>query len=64
MTNDIVRTSLDIVRRRKLSDLAYREGLSDAETLRRLIDRAYEADLEAHADTMIKPGTQPPPVVG
>ena len=52
---------LDMVRRRKLSDLAYREGVSDAEALRRLIDRAYDADLRVHLDTYGKPGTPAPP---
>ena len=61
MTIERIDTGLDMVRRRKLADLAYREGVSDAETLRRLIDRAYEADLDAHRDTAEKPGTPAPP---
>ena len=52
-------TGPDITSRRKLSDLAYREGTSDGEMLRRLVDRAYDADLRAHVDTS-KPPTTPP----
>ena len=64
MAIDRLDTGLDMVNRRKLADLAYREGTTDAEMLRRLIDRAYEADLETHVETAVKPGTQPPPVLG
>ena len=40
---------LDQVRQRKLVDLAKWEGTSDLDMLRRLIDRAYEADQQTHA---------------
>ena len=60
MTIERVDTSLDMVRRRKLADLASHEGASDAEMLVRLIDRAYEADLRAHSDAAsLKPNTEP-----
>ena len=61
MANERLESGLDMIHRRKLSDLAYREGVSDAETLRRLIDRAYESDLRVHLDTYGKPGTPAPP---
>jgi hypothetical protein len=50
-----------MVRRRKLADLAYREGATDTEMLRRLIDRAYTEDLQAHLDTAEKPNSPAPP---
>ena len=60
MVIERIDTSLDFVRRRKLADLANREGASDGEMLRRLIDRAYDADLEAHLDTAEKPNSPEP----
>ena len=60
MTIERVDTSLDMVRRRKLADLAGQEGASDAEMLSRLIDRAYDADLQSHLETAEKPGTPAP----
>jgi hypothetical protein len=63
MAIERLETGLDMIHRRKLADLAYREGVSDAETLRRLIDRAYEADLQAHLDGAEKPNS-PNPVPG
>jgi hypothetical protein len=60
MANDIVSTSLDMVRRHKLVDLAYREGTTDAEMLRKLIDRAYAADLAAHPEAAEKPNNPAP----
>jgi hypothetical protein len=62
MANDMISSSLDMVRRHKLSDLAHREATTDSEMLRRLIDRAYRADLETHLDTAEKPGTPAPPI--
>ena len=41
-------TDLDFLRIRKLADLAKREGISRSEMLRRLVDRAYEADQRSH----------------
>jgi hypothetical protein len=63
MAIDRTETGLDMVRRRKLSDLAYREATTDSEMLRRLIDRAYGADLETNRLAM-KPNSQPPPDFG
>jgi hypothetical protein len=54
-------SALNDTYRRELSDLASHQGTSEIEILRRLIDRAYEADLLAHLDTAEKPGTLPPP---
>jgi hypothetical protein len=62
MAIERLETGLDMVRRHKLSDLAYREDVSDAEMLRRLVDRAYEADLESNVEAM-KPNSAPPPPV-
>jgi hypothetical protein len=61
MAFERLETGLDMVRRRKLADLAYREGATDTEMLRRLIDRAYTEDLQAHLDTAEKPNSPAPP---
>jgi hypothetical protein len=61
MAIERLETGLDMVRRRKLADLAYREGATDTEMLRRLIDRAYTEDLQAHLDTAEKPNSPAPP---
>jgi hypothetical protein len=48
MTTESSSPMLDFLHIRKLTDLAAREGVSPAEALRRVIDRAYEADLRMH----------------
>jgi hypothetical protein len=60
MTTENASPSLDFLRLRKLTDLAAREGVSPAEALRRLVDRAYEADLRMHPPVLDeKPIKQP-----
>ena len=48
-----------MITRRKLADLAYREGTTDAAMLRSLIERAYADDVQEQAKNF-KPGTLPP----
>jgi hypothetical protein len=58
MTYESPETSLDQGVRQELSALASREGASEIEMLRRLIDRAYAADLWEQTGG-IKPNTPP-----
>jgi hypothetical protein len=53
-------TDLDFLHIRKLADLAKREGISNTDMLRRLVDRAYEADLRMHPPVLDEKPTKIP----